>query len=177
MVRWEVRGDLMKKIEQKRKGRSKAVKIKLKKNEVKFLREFVEKGEKKARALRRANVLLLAHQKKKDGEITELLHVAGNTIWRTKKRYLEVGLPDCLEEKPRPGQPKKYKEKEEAEIIALACSAPPEGRKRWPIRLLAETLTKKKILETASRESVRLILKKRSQTLAKKDVVHSKNNS
>ena len=65
-----------------------------------------------------------------------------------------------LEEKERSGQPKKYKNTHEAEIISLACTDPPVGRKRWTLDLLVEKLKKKRNFKSINRESVRLILKK-----------------
>lgn len=137
--------------------------IKLKEDELKFLRDFVKKGRKSARELARARILLLANQQKGDTEIAEILDVGRNTVWRTKKKFREEGLQNALAEKPRPGQPKKYTKRHEAEIIALACTKSPDGRKRWSLTLLAEELQKKKGFETINRESIRLILKKAKQ--------------
>jgi transposase len=64
-------------------------------------------------------------------------------------------------DKPRSGQPRKYTERQEAEIMAQACASPPEGRARWSVRLLTEELRKQKGFETINRENVRLVLKKR----------------
>lgn len=140
--------------------------IKLKKDELKFLRDFVKKGRKSARELTRARILLLANQQKRDAEIAEILDDIGrNTVWRIKKKYCEEGLQSALTEKNRPGQPKKYTKRHEAEIIALACTKSPDGRKRWSLTLLAEELQKKKGFETINRESIRLILKKAKQNL------------
>jgi len=139
------------------------VEIKLKEDEVNFLTDFVKKGRKSARELTRARILLLANQQKGDTEITGILGVGRNTVWRNKKRYREEGLRNALTEKPRSGQPKKYTNRHEAEIIALACTKSPKGRKRWSLTLLAEELKKKEGLETINRESIRLILKKAKQ--------------
>lgn len=139
------------------------VEIKLKEGELKFLRDFVNKGRKSARELTRARILLLANQQKGDTEIAEILDIGRNTVWRTKKRYCEAGLQRALTEKPRPGQPKKYTKRHEAEIIALACTKSPDGRKRWSLTLLTEELRKKKGFRTINRESIRLILKKAKQ--------------
>jgi putative transposase len=139
------------------------VEIKLKEGELKFLRDFVKKGRKSARELIRAHILLLANRQKDDTEIAEILDVGRNTVWRTKKRYHEEGLKSALTEKPRSGQPPKYTERHEAEIIALACTKSPDGRKRWSLTLLTEEMKKKEGFETINRESIRLILKKAKQ--------------
>jgi putative transposase len=136
------------------------VKIKLEEDEVKFLMEFVKKGQKSARALTRAHILLLANQQNGDTEIAETLDVGRNTVWRSKEKYRKEGLQRALTEKPRSGQPKKYVEMHEAEIIAQACTESPDGRKRWTLELLTEEMRKKDGFETINKESIRLILKK-----------------
>jgi putative transposase len=136
------------------------IKINLSKKDREFLTRFIKKGTVKARAIARANVLLLSDEGHSEEYISKATKVHRQTIWRTKKRYLEVGLPQTLHEKPRSGQPKKYDEKDETEIIALACTKAPNGRNRWTVRLLTEELKKKKEFESINRESVRLILKK-----------------
>ncbi len=139
------------------------VRIQLKDDELKFLRDFVKKGRKSARELTRARILLLANKQKRDTEIAETLGVGRNTVWRIKKRYREEGLQSALTEKARSGQPKKYSKEHDAEIIALACAGSPDGRKRWSLTLLAEELRNKEGFETINRESIRLILKKATQ--------------
>jgi len=138
--------------------------IKLKEDEVKFLRDFVKKGRKSARELTRARILLLANQQKGDTEIAEILEVGRNTVWRIKKRYREESIQSALTEKPRPGQPKKYTERHKAEIIAQACTKSPDGRKRWSLTLLTEEMRRKEGFATINRESIRLILKKAKQS-------------
>ena len=141
------------------------VEIKLEEDEVKFLRDFVKNGRKSARALTRARVLLLANQQKGDSEIAEILDVGRNTVWRIKKKYRKEGLESALAEKPRSGQPKKYTEKHNAEIIAQACTEAPDGRKRWTLTLLTEEMRKMDGFKTINKESIRLILKKTKQNL------------
>lgn len=97
--------------------------------------------------------------------ISKVLNVHRQRVWRIKRQYLDEGLMPALEEKPRSGQPRKYTEKHDAEIIAQACTKPPNGRKRWSIQLLVEALQKKKGFETINRESVRLVLKKAGLSL------------
>ena len=143
----------------------KNLKIKLEKEERKFLQNFLKKGTKKARAIARANVLLLADEGWETDTISKMVKVHRQRVWRIKKRYLKEGLKSALEEKPRSGQPPKYKEKHKAEIIATACTKAPNGRKRWTIRLLAKALKNKKGFENLNRESVRLVLKKTKLSL------------
>jgi transposase len=139
--------------------------VKLKSAEIDYLRSFKKSGKRSQREYDRANILLLLHKGKKDTEIEDFLEVDRTTIWRTRKRFLEEGLSMALEEKPRSGQPRKYGQTQEAEIIALACSDSPEGRARWTLELLTEILGKKEGLETINRETIRLILKKTNVNL------------
>jgi len=136
------------------------VKIKLKKREIVYLNAFVRKGKKSARMFTRARILLLAHGGKKNVEIRDLLSTGRSTVWRVKNNYHRKGIEYALTERDRSGQPVKYTPKKKVEIIAYACTTPPEGRKRWTVRLLAEEMSKQDGFKTLNRESVRLTLKK-----------------
>ena len=101
-----------------------------------YLRELTTKGQTKARRLTRARILLLADEDKTDAFITEALGCGHATVERTRQRCVEEGLEAALSEKPRPGKAPKLSGKEEALLVALACSNPPEGRQRWTIKWL-----------------------------------------
>jgi len=137
--------------------------IKLSDEEVEYLKAFVKKGRKSARELTRARILLLINGGRTEMEIKDILGISRATVSNIKKRYREEGLQSALTDKPRPGQPKKYTNRHEVEIIALACTKSPDGRKRWSLTLLTEELKKKKGFETINRETIRLILKKAKQ--------------
>jgi len=131
--------------------------INLTEGEVEYLREFTKKSQKSARAIKRARVLLLANKGEKEETIAEMLDICRATVSNIKRRYREEGLERALNDKPRSGQSKKYTEKHEVEIIALACTSSPKGRKRWTLELLAEELRKNDGFEMITHESVRLI--------------------
>jgi putative transposase len=131
---------------------------------IEFRSAFVKKGRKSARELTRAHVLLLVNMGRTEMEIKDMMIISRATVSNIKKRYREEGLQSALTEKPRPGQPKKYTERHEAEIIAQACTKSPDGRKRWSLTLLTEEMKKKEGFETINRESIRLILKKAKQS-------------
>jgi putative transposase len=139
--------------------------IKLTEKEVEYLSAFVKKGRKSARELTRAHVLLLVSGERTETEIKDTLGISRATVSNIKKRYREEGLQSTLTDKPRPGQPKKYTERHNAEIIAQACTKSPDGSKRWSLTLLTEEMRKKEGFETINRESIRLILKKAKQNL------------
>jgi putative transposase len=133
------------------------IKIELVDAEVKFLQDFVNKGQKNAREITRARILLLANQQKGDTKIARTLLIDRSTAWRIRKKYLKEYLKSTLLDKPRSGQPEKYTERHATEIIAQACTKPPAVRKRWTLALLTEELRKKEGFETINKESIRLI--------------------
>jgi transposase len=135
------------------------IKFKLKDCDVNFLMDFVRKGRKSARELTRARILLLANEQKRGIDIAKTLGVCRNTVLTIKKRYAKEGLQSALKDKSRPGHPIKYSEKQIAEVIALACTPCPDGRKRWTLTLLRDELRKKEGFETIGKESIKLILK------------------
>jgi len=105
-----------------------------------FLKDITRKGKESARKINRAKVLLLADEGKKDKEIQEIVRVSDTMVESTRKKFVIEGLENAINEKPRPGQPKKIDGRKEAEIITLACSKPPEGRAKWTLRLLADKI-------------------------------------
>lgn len=135
-------------------------KITLPDEEIDYLNTFVRKGKKSARELTRAHILLMVNNGRTETEIKDILGISRATVSNVKKRYREASIQTSLTEKQRPGQPKKYMERQEAEIIAQACTESPHGSKRWTLTLLTEEMNKKKGFETINRETIRLILKK-----------------
>jgi transposase len=140
-------------------------KITLKKKEIKQLKLFVKKGVRNARELERGYVLLALHKKKKIEDIADFYMVSRTSVWRLKSKYETEGLDKALKDDPRSGQPQKYKDKEEAEIVALACTDAPEGRARWTLDLMKQKLQKQQGLQTINRETIRLTLKKNNVNL------------
>jgi len=102
-------------------------------------------------------------------QISEVLRVSTRRIDRVKKRFVEEGLERALEKRsggPRP-QACKIDGETEAHLVALASSQAPGGRARWTLRLLADKLMELEHCESVSHETIRKVLKKRNQTLAK----------
>jgi transposase len=139
--------------------------IKLSDSDVAYLEKFKNNGKKSLREFNRVNILLLLNKGKKTSEIEEFLDVDRVTIWRVKNKYLESGIEKALVEDERPGQPVKYTTDHHAELASMACGPCPQGRRRWTVRLLTKELQKKPGLETISRETVRLALKKTNVNL------------
>jgi len=125
-----------------------------------YLLDFIKSGTKSARKLNRARILLLADEGKPDGEIAGALHTGPSTVHRIRKRFVEGNLERALNEDPRPGSRRKLDEKGESVLEQLASSAPPDGRKRWTLQLLADRLVELKVVDSISHETVRKELKK-----------------
>jgi transposase len=152
----------------------KKYRVKLTPEQREKLEGLTRRGEIKLRKYKRALILLLADENdpkggKNDGEIAEQVGVAPITAHRMRKRFVLEGLDAALEEKPRPGAPSKFSGQQRAEVTALACSDPPEGRARWTLRLLADKLIELEIVESISHDSVDRILKKTSCSLTAND--------
>ena len=122
--------------------------------------ELISKGRPGARKIKRANILLLADQDKRDEEIISTLHTSRNTVVRTRRKFVHGGLAFALNEGSRTGRLPKIDDKVETILTTLAQSQPPGGRKRWTLQLLADRLVALTHLESLSYEAVRLVLKK-----------------
>ena len=119
------------------------------------LRVFLNGGKSPARKLKRAQILLAADAGVSDEDIALSVGVGGSTVYRTKRRFVEGNLERALSEEPRPGAERKLTGKEEALLVATACSNPPAGRARWTLELLAGEMVKLTAHESVSRETVR----------------------
>lgn len=134
--------------------------VDLNEQEKKRLEDLTTKGKSGARKIRRARILLLAEEGYIDEEIARALGAAVTTVERIRKRLVEEGLEAALSERPRPGAARKLNGHQEAYLVALACSDPPEGKKRWSMQLLADRLVELGVVDEISDETVRRTLKK-----------------
>jgi transposase len=112
-------------------------------------------GKHSVRKLKRAQILLAADAGVSDEAIANSVGVGGSTVYRTKRRFVLGNLEAALSEEPRPGAERKLSGKEEALLVATACSRPPEGRARWTLELLAGELVQLTEHGSISRETVR----------------------
>ncbi len=93
-------------------------------------------------------------------QIADAFDVSVKTVQRTRLRFVQEGLNAALEERERTGQPVKLTTEQETMLIALACSKPPAGQRRWTVRLLASEAVERKIVKAIAAESIRPLLKK-----------------
>lgn len=119
------------------------------------LRGFVHAGKGAFRRLKRAQILLAADAGSTDATISTNVAVGTSTVYRTKRRFVEEGLEAALSEEPRPGAERKLSAKEEALLIATACSAPPAGQARWTLDLLAGEMVRLTQHDSVSSETIR----------------------
>jgi transposase len=132
---------------------------------------LVSTGKAAARQLAHARVLLQVDESEAgamstDEQVAQSLNLSRRTIERVRERFVEQGLSAAL--LPQPSA-RRYQRTldgaDEARLIALACSTPPEGKQRWTLRLLAEQAVELKIVEAVSYETVRQALKKTNSSL------------
>jgi len=129
------------------------------------------KGLHHSREVNRAHILAALDRKVPQAQIMQVLGVSRSMVWHTRTAYSEGGLTRALFDTERPGRPREYQTDVEARITALAGSAPPEGCRRWTLLLLEQAARSEPGLHGISRETIRRLLKKRSQTLTPTDVV------
>jgi len=135
------------------------------------LKRLIAAGTAPARKLTHARILLKADQSPEgpgwvDEQVAEAVETSQPTVARVRKQYFEEGLQAALDRRP-PNRhyQRKLDGEQEAHLLALACSEPPEGQARWSLRLLADKLVELEIVEDVSYQTVRRTLKKTPSSL------------
>ena len=141
-----------------------------------LLHAMLSSGKAAARKLNHARLLLYADEaiyglRRPDREIAAMLGIGPRTVERVRQRFVEEGLDSALVPRPRPRGAYKVDQCVEDQILAIAKSDPPSGRKRWTLRLIVDELVALNH-STISHEAVRQVLKKRPDPVAGEDVVH-----
>jgi hypothetical protein len=124
------------------------------------LQVLTRKGTPGVRRYKRAVALLGADAGEADAVIAVKAGLHPVSIERVRKRFVVEGLEAALTERPRPGAVRKLDGRGEAHLLALACTAPPVGRQRWTMQLLADRLVERKLVGAISEETVRRTLKR-----------------
>ena len=145
----------------------KKYKVTLTRDERQQLQKLIAAGKAAAKKLAHARILLKADAAEggpawSDGRIAKAIEVSIDTIARVRERFVEQGLEAALVRKKqeKPSRERVLDGRAEAKLIALACSAAPEGRASWTMQLLADKLVELKIVDSISDETVRRVLKK-----------------
>ena len=135
-------------------------KVELSESERRHLGQIASRGETSARKVKRALVLLKADEGLIDRDIASGLLISTSTVGRVRTRFVKEGFDGALNERTRPGQKRKLDGRQEAHLIAVACSDAPEGHTDWTLQLLADKAVAMGFAESISLETVRQILKK-----------------
>lgn len=130
------------------------------------LEEIINKGKAAAQKILHARILLKADESNIgpnwiDEKISDALDISTRTIERIRKRFVMEGLDSSLCRKKQKNRKKRIIDGDtEAHLIALSCSKAPEGRSKWTLQLLADKMIELKYVDTVSRETIRISLKK-----------------
>jgi transposase len=141
----------------------KKYRVTLTEEERKTLEQLISRGKGAARKLLHARILLKADENVgwSDERISEALDVSLSTIGRVRERFVEEGLEVALARKaPQRVYQRRLDGAQEAHLVALVCSPPPEDRGRWTLQLLADKMVELEYVEYVSKETVRQTLKK-----------------
>jgi transposase len=125
-----------------------------------MLEEIRSKGVHHSREVNRAHVLSCLDRAIPEAQILSVLGIGRTALWRTRAAYLQGGVELAVFDVERPGRPPQYDTDAEARVTALACSAPPDGRRRWTLVELERLARQERGLSHVSRETVRRMLKK-----------------
>jgi hypothetical protein len=123
------------------------------------------------RERKRARILLLAdiHRQEgglRDAAICEQLHVCEATVGQVRRRFVQDGVDAAVSHRPQAKRKARALDGQaEAFLIAIVCSAPPAGQKRWTLHLLADRLVQQGYVDAISHETVRQTLKKTNSSL------------
>jgi putative transposase len=123
------------------------------------LQEVVQSGTRPVRVVRRALILLKSDAGLTDLQIVEHVGCAERTVRNVRKRFCDEGLEGTLYESPRPGRPADFTARQKQQVVALACTEPPEGRARWTLELLCQHASKRGFVASISKSEVSLWLK------------------
>ena len=134
--------------------------VELRSEERAELESLVRGGVSSVRRLKRALILLGADDGDRDEVIAGKVRVHTGTVAHVRRRFAEEGLESALSERPRPGKKPLLDGKQEAHLIALACSQAPDGRTKWTARLLADRLVELNLVEDVSHQTVWRALKR-----------------
>jgi transposase len=130
------------------------------------LKRLIATGTAPARKLTHARILLKADESTEgaswvDEKVADAVEVSQPTVARVRRQYFEEGLEAALNRRPPKREyHRKLDGEQEARLVALACSQPPEGHARWSLRMLADRLVELEIVEDVSYQTVRRTLKK-----------------
>jgi transposase len=141
-----------------RKKRYRKFRLKISRADREKIDQVLHQNDVSTRIFRRALILRLLDRRKSVGEVAEELGVSRMVPRIVGTRYLRKGLERALNDAPRPGKPPLIDRRQEKEIVAVACSAPPGERARWTLKLLRNELISRDIISKIGMETLRTFL-------------------
>lgn len=133
--------------------------LRLKRKDRIFVNDFLKKGVAPVRVIKRVQLLSLLDKGISPPAVSSMLGTAQNTVRTIGWRYVESKkLGEAIYERPRPGQKKVLNPMQEAAIIALVCSEPPLGFKRWTVKIILREVKRQGIADKVERETIRVLL-------------------
>ena len=135
--------------------------VNLSRAEQRELEELIQNEAPRSRRVKHAKILLGSDKGQSAAKVADWVGVGHSTVERTRQRYAEGGLEAALHDKPRPGGVAKLDGKQQAFVIALACSDTPNGQERWSMQMLADKIVELGVVEKpVSHDTIRRVLKK-----------------
>jgi transposase len=136
-------------------------KVDLSKAEREALRNLIETTAPNDRRVKHAKILLESDRGKSIAKVADWVRVGHSMVERTRQRYVEGGVEAALNDKPRPGGQPKLDGKQQAFVVALACSDTPDGQEHWSMQMLADKIVELGVVEEpVSHDTIRRVLKK-----------------
>ena len=132
--------------------------VRLRKRDCEVLDAMLSGGIQPVRVVLRGLALRQLHDGKAVSEVAAQVQLTPKAVREIGRRYEESGLDRALYDKQRPGAPALLAESQRQRIIAMVCSAPPEGQARWTVRLVAEQAVRRKLVPKVGRETIRVLL-------------------
>jgi transposase len=123
------------------------------------LQELVQAGTRSVRVVQRAQILLKSDAGLTDTEIAAHVGCCERRIRNVRKRFCTGGLERAVYDAPRSGKPATFTVRQQQQVVALACTDPPEGRTRWTLELLCEHAVQRGFVQTLSTSEVALWLR------------------
>ena len=140
--------------------RTQTYRVNLTQDQREHLLDRASRGKSSARKVKRSLILRKADEGLTDEQVSEALLASPSTVYRIRRRFVEEGMESALNERQRPGQRRKLDGKQEAHLVAVACSQVPEGHTHWTLQLLADKVVELEFSDAVSLETVRQVLKK-----------------
>jgi len=144
-------------------------KIHLSEQERETLLEWVKTGQRKAKVIQQAQVLLGSDETKgrvSEDELAGRYHLSVRSVERIRKRFFEQGMGMFENKVRKTRSDKKIDGRVEAHLVALVCQGPPQGESRWKLQLLADRLVELQVVEHISSTMVGRLLKKTNYSLS-----------